>query len=97
LLRDIWAKEIFSMALSIGCIVAVAVILKSQDNKPLSSWPLPWQPSSVVSFITTISRAALIFPLASCISQFKWHHFRQTSRPLIDLRYYDAASRGPLG
>lgn len=95
--RDVWAKEILSLALSVGCMVAVFAILISQNGKPLSSWPLPWKPNSVVSFFTTISRAALIFPLASCISQFKWHHFRHGSHQLSDLQLFDSASRGPLG
>ncbi|KAK8174314.1 hypothetical protein IWX90DRAFT_365507, partial [Phyllosticta citrichinensis] len=94
---DVWIKEILRMALSMCCVIAVTVILACQNNTLLSSWPLPWQPSSVVSLLTTIARAALIFPLASCISQSKWHHFRQKPRQLADLQYFDAASRGPLG
>ncbi|KAK8220253.1 hypothetical protein IWZ01DRAFT_1882 [Phyllosticta capitalensis] len=95
--RDVWAKEMSSIALSIGCMIAVFAILISQNDKPLSSWPFPWQPNSVVSFLSTISRAALIYPMASCISQFKWLHFRQKSQQLQDLQHFDAASRGPLG
>ncbi|KAF6820945.1 hypothetical protein CSOJ01_00380 [Colletotrichum sojae] len=61
----------------------------------LSSW---WwlQPNTVISIITTVGKAAMMVPIAACISQLKWTEFRRPAR-LSLLQNMDDASRGPWG
>lgn len=92
-----WTWEIISILLSIGCIVAIAVVVAVLNGKPLSEWGLPIRPNSLVSIFAAISKAALIFPVAQSISQLKWLYYRQDHRALIDIQRFDDASRGPWG
>lgn len=92
-----WLFESLSLLLSIGCIGAVAAVLATSDGEPLSQWHMPIQPNALISVFTTIAKAALIYPVAECISQFKWLYFGQDARRTIDLQRFDDASRGPWG
>lgn len=54
-------------------------------------------PNSMIAIMTTVSKTAMMVPIASCISQVKWDYFRKTSHPYKDLEAFDTASRGPWG
>lgn len=95
--QGFWTLEIASIVLSVGCVAAIAAILAVLENKPLSSWKLPWRPNSVVSFLAVVAKAALVFPTAQCISQSKWLYYQQKGHRAIDLQHFEDASRGPLG
>lgn len=92
-----WWWEIMAMVLSFACMCAIVVLLTKIDNIPLQSWWLPIQPNSLIAALTTIGKAALMVPAASCISQLKWRHFFLRPRGLADLELFDEASRGPWG
>ncbi|KAI0134372.1 hypothetical protein BJ170DRAFT_609542 [Xylariales sp. AK1849] len=92
-----WWWEITATILSIACMCALIVLLTKIDNIPLQDWLLQIQPNSVISVLTTIGKAALMVPAASCISQLKWRHFLLKPRKLVDLQLFDEASRGPWG
>ncbi|KAF6814281.1 hypothetical protein CSOJ01_04172 [Colletotrichum sojae] len=77
------------------CLI-IAVLFRVQDTK-LASWTWEIQPSSVISVLTTISKTAMMVPIASCISQLKWRHMQLRPRPLNHLQVFDDASRGPWG
>jgi hypothetical protein len=92
-----WWWEIMAVIICIASTSGLVVLLKSIDNTPLRQWLLPIQPNSLIAVLTTINRAALLAPAASCISQLKWRHFVSAPRRLTDLQAFDAASRGPWG
>jgi hypothetical protein len=92
-----WWWEIAATVISIACMCALVVLLVKIDNTPLQSWWPPIQPNTTIAVLTTIGQAALMVPVASCISQLKWRHFLLQPRKLVDLQLFDEASRGPWG
>ncbi|GME34677.1 c6 and c2h2 transcription factor [Neofusicoccum parvum] len=96
-LKDLWFWEIFSIALSFSCNIAIAAILAVVDGKALSSWTMPIRPNALISVFAAFAKSALILPLTECISQYKWLYFSRNQQRLQDLQTFDDASRGPLG
>ncbi|PVH83592.1 hypothetical protein DL98DRAFT_486436 [Cadophora sp. DSE1049] len=52
--------------------------------------------NSILSWLSTIARSALLVPITKGISQLKWTWFSSVQR-LADLQRFDDASRGPWG
>lgn len=94
--KDNWIWEIASLGLSALCLVAIVVILVNFQNIPLSKWHTSIAPNTVISVLSTVSKASLLFSVAECISQLKWLHFNRAHK-LSDIDLYDNASRGPVG
>ena len=92
-----WTWELFAAIFSISCMAAVATILATIQDKPLSHWRFPIQPNSMVSVFSTLSNSALLFVVAKGLSQLKWIYFQKKRHRLFDLQVFDDASRGPLG
>jgi len=92
-----WLWEFASLAVSTLTMAAVMITLLKVDGTALNDWAFPIQPNSMVSVFMTISKSALLVPIAKCISQSKWIRFRQAPRPLAALDGFDEASRGPWG
>lgn len=92
-----WKFEILSMLLSISCVVAMCIIFLTLVQKPLSAWNLPIKLNALVSVLSAIARAGLLYPMAECVSQIKWLHFRRASHRISELQDFDQASRGPWG
>ncbi|KAI1384398.1 uncharacterized protein F4822DRAFT_362569 [Hypoxylon trugodes] len=63
---------------------------------PLADWNRRIQPNTIISILTTVIRSSMMIPVASCIGQYKWWHFRRPEK-LKDLQSLDEASRGPWG
>jgi hypothetical protein len=64
------------------------------DNAPISGLfkTLP----AAISFLATLMRGAMLYPVLSAMGQLKWHHFRRT-RPVYHFEVIDKATRGYLG
>lgn len=95
-----WWFEIASAVLSIACIVGLAVVLYKIDGKPYQAWRLgnvDITPNSMLSILSTVSKASFMLPVAEAIGQLKWTYFQQRPHPLMDIQRFDDASRGPLG
>ncbi|KAH8678298.1 hypothetical protein BX600DRAFT_431585 [Xylariales sp. PMI_506] len=92
-----WRWELLAIITSIGCLVAVVIILAKMQDQPLSNWTFRASLNATVAFFITISRAAALYVMGSCISQFKWLYFSRSPRKLRDLDLIEDASRGPLG
>jgi len=92
-----WLWEFASLAVSTLAMTVIIIILFKVDGTALSDWAFPIQPNSMVSVFMTISKSALLVPIAECISQSKWLQFRRAPRPLALLDGFDEASRGPWG
>lgn len=79
-----------------GLLIAVVVMLRVYDGKPLSEWPYSITINALVAILVTLIKATMTVPLAEGLSQLKWSWFDKPAR-LQDLALIDAASRGTLG
>lgn len=93
-----WILEIACLVVSVGCIVAIAAILKVWDGKISTSYGFYFSLNTLVGFLgSTIARTALIFAVSAAIGQGKWIWFRKRRSPLSTFDLIDNASRGPKG
>jgi hypothetical protein len=102
--QDGWLFEIASTALGILLIVILAVVLRIYNHQEVGRFGTNiiglksgLSLNTLVAILSTASKAALLFPVAQCISQFKWIWFYQKSRKLSDFSAFDNASRGIWG
>lgn len=95
-----WLPELAGASFSLLCICAMITVLFYENGRSLSQWRLPIKnmtPNTLISLFAMLTKVSLLVPIATCISQCKWHHFESGSRPLHDLQMFDDASRGPWG
>jgi hypothetical protein len=94
-----WQWEFTAAVFSLLCVVAIIIVLKVYQERSLSSWHFVHNITlnTVVALLSTLSRTALIVPVASCLSQLKWIHLVRSPRPLWEMQTFDDASRGPWG
>ncbi|KAI3392355.1 hypothetical protein diail_5835 [Diaporthe ilicicola] len=99
-----WWEEIVSIIASIGCMVAVVVILKTMQDKPTDHWTffakcLFFQVSlnAMIAVFITAAKSTAMLSVAACIGQSKWVYLRTKSRRLADIDIIEEAARGPLG
>lgn len=95
-MRFVWLPETASIFASVFLLYILATLLTVYDGKPVFEWK-GITLNSVVSTLSTASKAALLHAISELISQWKWILFTRESRPLLDFERIDAASRGPLG
>lgn len=91
-----WGWEILAVIGSASCLAALVGLLLGYDGKPIFTWHGVTL-NSIVSLLSTASKAALLFAVAELISQWKWILFTDHARPLMDFERIDSASRGLLG
>lgn len=96
--RD-WQWEFGASMFSLGCFAAVVGVLATNEDKSLASWSFVFGISlnTLIAILSTLSRTALMVPVASCISQLKWIHLVTGPRALRDVQVFEDASRGPWG
>ena len=89
------------MVLSIGFMIALLAILLHFGGK---SFVDMWQkhfnvdPNTLTSAFMTIAKAALLLPIAECISQLKWVYLTEEKRRLDKLDIFvDAGKEPPYG
>jgi hypothetical protein len=80
LVFDLWTGEAIVMALSMCCLVAIAVIVRHYDGKPLPQWRGGVTLNTVISVLSTIARSGMIFVVSATIGQLKWCWLGQTRR-----------------
>lgn len=71
LVRFGWWWEVCAIVIAIASTAAMVAVLLSADGKLLSAWPLSIQPASLVAIFSTITKSALLVPIAVCFSQPK--------------------------
>ena len=94
---DTWLQELFSIAISFLCLVALVILLFQYDQKPLRDWKLNITLNAVISILITIMDAALALPLASAFGQLKWILLKRNKQRLQKVQHLDNASRGTMG
>lgn len=97
LILDTWACEIAATVFSIGCMVAIAIIVGHYNNGPIPQFSSGVTLNAMISVLSTAARSALILVVSAAIGQLRWCWFTESGRRLQDLQTMDDASRGPLG
>jgi hypothetical protein len=93
-----WIWEILSIVVAVGLIVAIAVLLATNDGKPAPNWGEQVNLNALLATLSTVLRAMLVVVVSQIISQRKWEWFESIrERPLTDLKKFDAGSRGIPG
>jgi hypothetical protein len=85
--------------------MALALVVRRYEGRPIQEINLPksLQLSAIVAALSTVTRVALIVPVASALSQDSWLWFSNPKQRfsghsrLKDLELMDNASRGPWG
>ncbi|KAL4875677.1 hypothetical protein BJY04DRAFT_201373 [Aspergillus karnatakaensis] len=94
--NDWFVWEFSAIALSAAVLIALVVILTQYDEKPQPSWGY-MSLNSLISWLSTVAKACIIVSCSEALGQLKWVWFSQKSRPIEELRTFDAASRGAYG
>ena len=98
LFDDGWLLESSAMLVSILAMAAIVGVLLNYQNRPLEEWPYHVTINTLVSFLNTLAKGAVLLVSAQAISQLKWMWFHQSkTRALYEVQIFDDASRGPLG
>ncbi|PKX96175.1 DUF3176 domain-containing protein [Aspergillus novofumigatus IBT 16806] len=93
---DWYVWEVLAVLVSAGTLVAMVAMLIHYDHKPQPAWRL-LSLNSVISWLSTISKACVLFSINECIGQLKWVWFGQRQQRVVDLQSFDTASRGFYG
>jgi hypothetical protein len=78
-------------------MIAVIFILAHMNSQPLSHWTFFLQLNATIALFITLAESTAMLPVASCLGQLKWIHFRKASQKLQEFDLFDNASRGPSG
>lgn len=92
-----WDLEVIAVLTSISALIALVVVLAVENDKPLSTWPLPISLNTVVSLLAVAIKAPLAFVVGAGLAQGKWAWFAKRQGPLSAFVTIEEAGRGPLG
>ncbi|KAG8158099.1 hypothetical protein KVR01_011860 [Diaporthe batatas] len=95
-MRFVWLPETASILTSVSLLYVLSSLLSVYNGRPVFEWK-GITLNTVVSVLSTASKAALLYAVSQLISQWKWILFTRASRPLVDFEIIDGASRGPMG
>ncbi|OGM45307.1 hypothetical protein ABOM_006429 [Aspergillus bombycis] len=93
---DWYVWEVLAVVLSAAALIAIIVILAKFDQQPQPTWKHV-SLNSVISWLSTISKACVLYTISEALGQLKWVWFAQGTRPMSNLRTFDSASRGFYG
>lgn len=93
---DWFSFELAGVFISAGLLASMLALLSVYDQQPQPSWP-HISLNAIISTLSTLSKASLIFSVGESLGQLKWVWFSQEERPLLHLRLFDSASRGAWG
>ncbi|KAI9373777.1 hypothetical protein BJX61DRAFT_552009 [Aspergillus egyptiacus] len=88
--------ELWALGGSGLAFAGMVALLRAFDDRPIFDW-YGVTLNTLVSILSAAMKAALIYAVSECISQWKWILFSREERLLIDFERMDSASRGPLG
>lgn len=93
-----WLAEVASSCLALFLTAVILVFLFFLDGKTYvdSSTHGKGNVYSILSFLNTVTKAAMLMPVASGIAQLRWKWFKR-ERLLADMESFDDASRGFWG
>ncbi len=82
-----------AFAAALGILYAVIALLSYFDGQRLPQWTLSINITTLVSILSILFRAALLFVVAEVIGQAKWGWFAARPRPLYQLEHFEQVSR----
>ncbi|OCL14709.1 hypothetical protein AOQ84DRAFT_371044 [Glonium stellatum] len=102
-----WIWELIGVVGSAGAIIGLCILFWMHNNQPTPSWQFTYSVghgrktanvtfNAIIEMISTIARLCLLIPITRGLSQLKWAWFAEKERNLIDLTYFEAASRQSL-
>lgn len=91
-----WMPELWALGGSGLAFGGMVALLRVFDDRPIFDW-YGVTLNTLVSILSAAVKAALIYAVSECISQWKWILFSREERQLVDFERMDSASRGPLG
>jgi hypothetical protein len=97
LLLDTWTCEIIAMTFSIGCLVAIMIVVGAYDGKRITQLASGLTLNTIISVLSTAARSSLVFVVSAAVGQLKWCWLKRSARQVRDIQAMDEASRGPLG
>ncbi|RFU34989.1 hypothetical protein B7463_g1356, partial [Scytalidium lignicola] len=93
---DWFLWETIGILVAISTMASMVAVLISFDGKATPDWPAGITLNSMLSWLSTLTRSAMLIPISKGIAQLKWVWF-SSRRRLSDLERFDDASRGPWG
>ncbi|KAK5739673.1 hypothetical protein LTR17_005157 [Elasticomyces elasticus] len=99
----LWALEVLSELVAILGMLGIYTTLHYYEGRPQAAWRMSHLTlNGVVALLATVTKAALMIPIATGISNRKWLLFAQRpssnrTHRLEDFQTFDAASRGAWG
>ena len=97
IINEWWTLEIGGAVLSLACLGGILIICAYLKDKPLSHWRSSISANSVISTLTTLSKAGILVSLSGTISQCKWIYYQENSQRLGNIDVFHEASQGALG
>ena len=97
LFTDSWTLECASLILAIGSLASIAGVLGYYQDRATLDGPHLLNLNTVISFLGTITKGAMMLSVGSCLGQLKWVMYSRDKGSLGAFRIFDYASRGPLG
>ena len=98
---DWWLLESLSVFLGFAAILALCLVLRHYNNNLVPRINTVFGRNvtlnTLVSILSTIGRAAVLYSVCECIGQLKWSWYLHSRRSLGDLDVFDEASRGAWG
>ncbi|KAL3486788.1 hypothetical protein BJX62DRAFT_241663 [Aspergillus germanicus] len=91
-----WSWEFGAALLSITGLALLIGFLAKVHGTSYGSWQYTTSPNTVVAIITAITKAALLVPILTCLSQLKWNLYKRPAK-LSHMQTLDQSSRGPWG
>lgn len=91
-----WKWETGGIILSAALILALVIVLRCYEGNHEPAWD-HMSLNTLVAWMSTVTRACILFPVSQALGQLKWVWFATERRPLEDLGSFDSASRGVLG
>ena len=100
---DWWVWELLGVLGSALAILGLCILLKIFEKHPLPIWSHTYNGktaqitlNAIIEVISIVARLCLLLPVTRGLSQLKWVWFAEKERPLVDLGYFEAASRQSL-
>ena len=94
-----WLPELFASSLAFASLVSIIVVLRAYRGRDIQDVQLPryLTLNGLIAILATISRAALMVPVGSVMSQECWLWLSNSRGLLGDIEHFDVASRGAWG
>lgn len=91
----LWTHELLALLGVFASFTGLVAMLAAFDGQPIFEWNSITL-NTIVSTLSVVMKALVLFATAECIGQWKWIIF-QNERELMTFERIDLASRGPLG